>query len=177
MREHSLALNSLDEKNLLDHLIKLTPIGGTIDLETPPTAINVKIYPNFPCDDVSTTEYKTRKRNEWKHESITSDGKVIVPIDKKTVKYHNESISACGTPFYLNASTVPMGDHFPIQLGFCITIPKAQGQTIHKLFASLSEHPCAFLRFRYEQIYTLLSHITGCNGLQLLLQMGNRNSL
>ena len=33
---------------------------------------------------------------------------------------------------YLNTSTVPMGDHFPIELGFCITIPKTQGQTIHK---------------------------------------------
>jgi hypothetical protein len=42
---------------------------------------------------------------------------------QKTVKYHNESISQCRTPFYLNASTIPMGDHFPIELGFCITIP------------------------------------------------------
>ena len=58
---------------------------------------------------------------------------------QKTVKYHNESISACGTPFYLNASTVPMGDDFPIELGFWITIPKAQGQTTDKFFASLSE--------------------------------------
>ena len=70
-----------------------------------------------------------------------------------------------------------MGDHFPIELGFCITIPKPQGRTINKLFASLSEHPCAFLRFRYEQIYTLLSRITGRIDLRLLLQMGNRNSL
>ena len=126
VREHSLAFNSLNEKNYLDHLIKLTPLGGIIDLETPPTAINVELYPDFPCDDLSTTKYKIKKRYEWKHGSITSDGKVIVPIDKKTVKYHNESISACGTPFYLNASTVPMGDPFPIELGFCITIPKAQ---------------------------------------------------
>lgn len=63
-----------------------------------------------------------------------------------TKKYHNESISACRTPFYLNASTVPMCDHFLCELGLCITILKAQGQNIHKLFASLSEHPCAFLR-------------------------------
>ncbi len=72
---------------------------------------------------------------------------------------------------------VPIGDHFPIELGFCITIPKAQGCTIHKLIASLSEHPCPFLRFHYEQIYTLLSRITGHNDLQLLLQMSNTSTL
>ena len=72
---------------------------------------------------------------------------------------------------------VPMGDHFPIEVGFCITIPRAQGRTIHKLIASLSEHPCPFLRFCYEQIYTLLSRITGRNDLRLLLQMSNRNTL
>ena len=65
----------------------------------------------------------------------------------------------------LKCATVPMGDHFPIELGFCITIPKAQGRTIHKLFASRSQHRCAFLRFRYEQIYTLLSCISGRNDL------------
>ena len=41
----------------------------------------------------------------------------------------------------------------------------------------LSEFPCPFLRFCYEQIYTLLSHITGHNDLQLLLQMSNRSTL
>ena len=55
IREHCLALNFL-MKNLLDHLIKMTPIGGIIDLETPPTAINVELYPDFPCDDLSTAE-------------------------------------------------------------------------------------------------------------------------
>ena len=70
-----------------------------------------------------------------------------------------------------------MGDHFPIELGFYITIPKAQGCTIHKLIASLSDHPCPFLRFCYEQIYTMISRITGRNDLRLLLQMSNRNTL
>ena len=61
VREHSLAFNSLNEKNYPDHLIKLTPIGGIIDLETPPTAINVELHPDFPCNDLSTTEYKIKK--------------------------------------------------------------------------------------------------------------------
>ncbi len=102
---------------------------------------------------------------------------IIIPIVQKTVKYYNESVSTFWGPLYFNKSMVPMGDHFPIEVGFCITIPKAQGCTIHKLIASLSKYPHPFLRFCYEQIYTLLSCITGHNDPRLLLQMLNRNTL
>ena len=88
-----------------------------------------------------------------------------------------EYVHAGGPPYFFNALSVPMADHFPIELGFCITIPKAQGRTIHKLIASLSEHPCPFLRFKWEQMYTLLSRITGADDLRLLLRMGDRNTL
>ena len=70
-----------------------------------------------------------------------------------------------------------MADWFPIELGFCITVPKAQGRTIHKLIASLSEHPCAFLKYQWEQLYTLISRITERDEMRLLLQMDNRNTL
>lgn len=80
-----------------------------------------------------------------------------------------------GDTIYFNASTVPIGDHFPIELWFCITIPKAQGWTIH--IASLSKHPGTYLKFQYEQIYTLLSHNTGCNDIWSLLQMGSKYTL
>jgi hypothetical protein len=51
----------LDENNFLDN-DKLTIIGGTIDLETPPSAINVELYPDFLCDDILTAQYKKRKK-------------------------------------------------------------------------------------------------------------------
>ena len=70
-------------KKIHDQLIKLTPIEGIIDLEMPPAAFIVKLYPDFPCDDLSTAEYKIKKWHEWKHGSITSDDKVVVLIDKK----------------------------------------------------------------------------------------------
>jgi len=70
-----------------------------------------------------------------------------------------------------------MADSFPIGLGFCITVPKAQGRTIHKLIASLSEHPSNFLKLRWEQLYVILSRITERSDLRLLLQMNNKNTL
>ena len=175
--EHSLGFDSAEEKTYLDNMIKITPIGGIIDLPTPPIAINVELYPDCYGDDQETLLHKLKKRKAWTRGSITNDGRIIIPIDRRTGKYHNESIRACGRPFHYNASTVPMADWFPIELGFCITVPKAQGRTIHKLIVSLSEHPCPFLRFSWEQVYTVISRITMCDDMRLLLQMGNRNTL
>ena len=108
---------------------------------------------------------------------MVNDGRIIIPINQKSIKYHIESIHACGSPLHIRASTVPMSDHFPMELGFCITVPKAQGRTINKVIASLSEHPCPFLRFRYEQVYIILSRIKEHQDFKLLLKMNNRNTL
>ena len=178
VREHSLAFDSSDEKAYLDEMVKNTPVGGIIDLPTPPKAINVELFPDFLGDSKTKAEMNAKMRKTWTHGSITDDGKVVVPINQKTVKYRTETIPGSGAPYYFNASEVPMADHFPMELAFCITIPKAQGRTIRKLIASVSaEHPCPFLRFRWEQFFTLFSRITGREDLSLLLQLGNRNTL
>ena len=177
IREHSLAFDSVQEKTRLDDMIAAAPVGSTIDLEEPPTAIKVEIYPDFYGDDQQTRDEKAQLRKAWTRGSIVNDGRVIIPIDRKTGRYRNESISASGSVFHFNASSVPMADYFPVELGFCITVPKAQGRTINKLIASLSKHPSKFLRLRWEQLYVILSRIPHRNEMRLLLQMGNRNTL
>ena len=83
VREHSLAFDYIDEKNLLDNLIRLTPIGNIKELQTSPTTANVEIFPAFPTNDNSTVECKTKQRHEWKYGSITNNGKIIIPTVKK----------------------------------------------------------------------------------------------
>ena len=55
VRKPALAFDSADEKNLLYDLIRLTPIENIFELQTPSTAINVEIFPDFPSDDNSMT--------------------------------------------------------------------------------------------------------------------------
>ena len=173
----SLAFESVDDKMYLDNMLLNTPIGGTITLPAPPTAINVELYANMPHDDDSKREWNLMKRKEWQQGSLVDDGRVIIPINKKTARYQLESVRAGALPFHYNASNVPIGDHFPIELGFCITIAKAQGRTLHRLILSLSEHPQPFLRFKWEQVYTAISRVRAREYLTLLLYMGNRNTL
>ena len=81
------------------------------------------------------------------------------------------------SPVYIRASKVPLAGYFPLDLGFCITVPKAQGRTIHRVIASLSEHPIPFLKFSWEQLYVVLSRIRHHDDLRLLLPLNNRNTL
>jgi len=72
-------------------------------------------------------------------------------------RWHNESVRAYGGPTETRAPTVPMAEYFPIELGFCITVRKAQGRTTPRVIVSLSEHPNYFLKFKWEQLYALAS--------------------
>ncbi len=44
VREHFLAFDFIDEKNLLGDVIRLTSIGNITEPQTPPTAINVEFF-------------------------------------------------------------------------------------------------------------------------------------
>ena len=177
VREHSLAFEDSQDKAHLDSLIRNTPIGGVIDLPALPTAINVELYPDYPFNSQDTNTNNAKLRETWTRGSIVNDGRIVIPIDSNTGKFRNESVAASVRPYHFSASTVPMADHFPIELGFCITVPKSQGRTIRKVIASLSKHPTNFLRLKWEQLYTVLSRIEENAELKLLLQMGNRNTL
>jgi hypothetical protein len=138
VREHSLAFDTIQDKKFLDDMIGCTPIGGIIDLSHPPTAINVELYPDFPHDSDKTKLNHTKKRLTWTSGSLVDDGRIIIPIDQKTVKFNTESIHPGRHPYYYSASRVPMADYFPLELGFYITVPKAQGRTNHSQYYRFS---------------------------------------
>jgi len=74
-------------------MIKLTLIGGTINLETPPTAFNVELDPDFPVMIFQLLNKKTEKDMNGNMDQSQVMRKSFFRLIK-TLKYHNESISA-----------------------------------------------------------------------------------
>jgi hypothetical protein len=102
--------------------------GEVISLTVPPDFINVELFPDFPDDDDKTRKKNETKRKQWKHGSMTDDGRIVIPIDihnKQKVQYKNCKIRG-GGGFQFHPSTVELADHFPIEPGFSVTIHKAQ---------------------------------------------------
>ena len=52
-----------------------------------------------------------------------------------------------------------------------------KGRTIRRVIASISEHPVPLLKFKWEQLYVLLSRVKHSKHLQLLLTMRDRSTL
>ncbi len=50
LKLHLLVFDSDEEGSQVQEKVTSTPKGGTIDLDSPPAAINVEIYPDFPGD-------------------------------------------------------------------------------------------------------------------------------
>ena len=68
-------------------------------------------------------------------------------------------------------------DHFPLELGFAVTIYKVQGRTIYKIIVALSKHTEEKLRFIFEGVYTALSRIRKSEDMRLLLTNKDWNTL
>ena len=59
--------------------------------------------------------------------------------------------------------------HFPIQLGFAMTVEKAQGQTLECVIVALSECNITLTNFRYSCLYVAMSRVHEARQLHILL--------
>ena len=106
-----------------------TPFGENIDIPIPPAAINVEIYPDYDEDDESQRTKKQQRCSEWSFGSLANNGHIVIPISishKNKIRMKPESIRAQGGAIRFRASRVQMANYFPIELGLCIVVEKAQ---------------------------------------------------
>ena len=95
------------------------------------------------------------------------------------LKSKSESVRGSGAARRVgmfHPSTVWLRDHFPLELGFAMTLHKAQGRTIRRLILSLSGHPCGTLRLTWEAIYVALSRVRRREDIRILLRDGHDRS-
>lgn len=187
----SISFETPEEEEQVQNLINSTPIDGIVDLEDRPASINVELYPDFEWDTPTMKEAKKIGRKDWPLPSLFAQTnnrkkrqklspKVIIPISKTSNCYQKwayDSIPAHGGRSQIKASRVQTSNHFPIDIGFAITVPKIQGRTIRREILSLSKHPIPALRCKYEQLYTSMSRITNHNDCRLLLNHNDRSTL
>lgn len=102
--------------------------GDVITLKCPPDFINIELFPDFQNDNTKTKEKNQLKRSQWRSGSLTNDGRKVIPIsvtNKQFVEFKRSYIRG-GGGYQFRPSTVELADYFPIELGFSVTIHKAQ---------------------------------------------------
>lgn len=183
MRYHSISPGSDEIEDYLMKESQKVPAGGVITLKKPPEIINVEVFPDLEGDDDNTKNLNRRLRQEWTYgrieegdEGVDGDRRVIIPVAKDSnLKTKSEPVRGAGTArkgTKYHPSSVSLKDHFPLELGFAMTVHKAQGRTIRRLILSLSCHPCGTLRLTWEALYVALSRVRRRDDIRILLMRG-----
>jgi len=135
IKYHSLSFEDKHQRSKFRLQCAQAAPGNVIDLDFPPTAINVELFPDFDEDSVSDKAKKEKERKEWLESgkgSITQDGRVVIPIsmrDGKKIQSKKTYIPGCvrmDSQYYYLDSSVMLKDYFPIEPAFSITVDKAQ---------------------------------------------------
>ena len=78
-----------------------------------------------------------------------------------------------GVSFGYYPSKIRVSTYFPFELGFSMTIHKAQGRTMKKVMLALSEHPVAICKLTWSAIYVALSRVEYKDDIRLLITRTN----
>ena len=182
IKYHSLSFENRVEGRKFDTLFTQAKPGEIIDLDSPPTAINVELFADFEEDTSATKAKKKAYRKEWLQSgkgSITNDGRVVIPIsrqDGSQIKYDSTYVPGCKvleTAQYYDDSKLEMKDHFPIEPAFSITIDKAQGKTIHRIILSISKHSFHLNKMTWEGLFVSLSRVRSGDHMRLFIKRGD----
>jgi hypothetical protein len=96
---------------------------------------------------------------------------VIIPIMEGGSK-RRERVQVNGRRGRFNPCRVTIKQHFPIDLGFVITVNRSQGQTLGKVILAISQCSCKQCNFKYAGIYVAFSRVKQRDDIRLLL-VGN----
>jgi len=138
IKYHSLSFEDKEQRKQFKLQCDQATPGDIITIHSPPTAINVELFPDFDGDSTSDAAKKKRERKEWLDggkRSITA-GRVVIPIslrDGSKIKrkatyipgYTRLDDGEDSQHYYFN-SQLNMKDYFPIEPAFSITVDKAQ---------------------------------------------------
>ncbi|KAL7549421.1 hypothetical protein ACHAWF_014405, partial [Thalassiosira exigua] len=187
VRYHSMSFVKPESQQRLDDLLEFAAPGEVVTFQEPPDMINVELFQNFPDGDDKARAKNEENRRTWRGGSITNDGTIVIPIRKcrsKELKWKNSDVRG-GNGLRYYPSKVSLADHFPIELGFSVTIHNSQchgavnlkGRTIPKVILCISENPLPFLRLKWEGLYVPLSRVRHKDNIRLLVRFDDRTTM
>ena len=82
-RYHSLSFATDCLERLFIHRVQQAMPGDVIDLNVPPVAVNIELFPDTDGDNDRTRMKNQKKRKAWKHDKLSmshGDDRVVIPI-------------------------------------------------------------------------------------------------
>ena len=167
-----LLLNEMDLTNFRTWIDNKAKPGDVYDLLEPPTAVNITL-------ELDVSGWKSTKIHALTPLSIepvrfVENGMLaFITVPMLPQSTHNPWKKAKPVPVggskTFPASKVSIQDHFPIEMGFAITVHESEGQTLDKVILALSYHEAKQFSLDYWQVYVALSRVKKREDIGLLL--------
>ena len=103
----------------------------------------------------------------------TSDAAIVVPITAamgsagRSASKYDKYMYKTSDPI-TPIATVEMKDIFPFELGFSMTVHKAQGRTLDRIVVDLTNHPTHYTRMKFAAVFVAMSRVRCSEHIRLL---------
>ena len=161
---HSLTFADHEQLSIVLNLIKVATPGSEIILSQPPLAVNILI-------PLPTSQISSKRKAQLRlllSRSISQNGdEIIIPITQNPnkCKWQKYTIEGHNTFSVGRVETRPF---FTYDLGFAMTVHKAQGRTISRVVLAFSRHPLQTSRMSYASIFVAMTRVRDSGHLRLL---------
>ena len=142
VRYHSLYYSDKKEMRKLRSLMKSTPFGNVITMDTPPDAIVVAV------DDEEI------KKN-WAYPTL-KEGEVLIPVVLSSC--NEQKLWIRGGKGFDQSKVVVKSSH-AVEMAFAVTFHKAQGRTLRRVILALSKRPGGLAALLHSSLFVALSKV------------------
>ena len=185
---HSLTPSSKEQETFILHQQQSLPYGDIITLTEPPATIHIVPTPPSTHSPIMKAKLSTIT-NHLLSCSIetTQDGLPILPLFPatstmsqayaKSIKLKVREYTVPGLSGSYLPSKISIRDHFPFDLGFAMTIHKAQGRTLDKIILCLTSRPEAITQMTLASLYVSLSRVKHSKDIRILYHSPQQNTV
>ena len=178
VRYHSLSFDNHAQEEYVRLQTASLPPGSTITLTEPPHSINVILVDEEleDADDDAFSESEKAERashrafniQSWSDRTLVK-GRIVVPLIKKRYKAKRWDTVPIPRGRGYRESRLQISYHFPVELGFSITIHKSQSRTLRRVIIALSQHAQTISNLSYASVYVAMSRVKRGEHIRLLL--------
>jgi len=163
---HSIKFDSETDR-WIQQLMSSCQAGTVITAPTRPLCINVEL--EMP-PNTSPVVIKALQRFSIikPPRNSAAPPRIVVPIKEFPCQWERTATPVRGSELF-PASKVLLKQCFPVELGFAVTVHKAEGRTMKHVVVALSHCNATGCNFSYAQVHVALSRVRSGDHMRLLL--------
>lgn len=152
---------SNEQQEQLSNAMAKDPNTHVITLDSTPSGINCQI----------TSKTLLNNGTNWEKFSIgSSNDECIITILPSNAIQYSRPLAVINPSIIAAPSRTQVKGHFPIDMGFAITVDKAQGQTMERVIVAMSERDLKITNMKYSCLYVATSRVRQKQHLRILLK-------